>query len=59
MPPHASAGDGYIRVIPGGAQRREGDPDFAMVPKTIESLGSLPGPLRGPPGMTASVFLAM
>ena len=39
--------------IPGGAQRREGDPDFGASPAARgESLGSLPGPLRGPPGTT-------
>jgi hypothetical protein len=41
-----------LGVIPGGAQRREGDPDFADSPERAQSLGSLSGPLRGPPGMT-------
>jgi hypothetical protein len=41
-------------VIPGGAKRREGDPDFAVLQEKQGRLGSLPVPLRGPPGMTMS-----
>jgi hypothetical protein len=42
----------FCGVIPGGAQRREGDPDFAVLTEKQRRLGSLPVPLRGPPGMT-------
>jgi hypothetical protein len=42
----------FLTVIPGGAQRQEGDPGSAVQKDKWGCLVSLPVPLRGTPGTT-------